>query len=86
MTKEQKLLFLVTITPLLRDYMDDLIDEYPNLVKMGLKNACKDFIKQADLCGTKITGKKTEQDLDEVRKQYQELYMLHLGISKEINK
>jgi hypothetical protein len=80
MNKEQKILFIVTMLPLLRDYAEDLKDEFPNIWKQTLKKATNDFINEVDKLGHMVTEVKQE----EVRQQYQDIYMVHLGISKEL--
>jgi len=80
MTKEQKILFIVTMLPLLRDYAEDLKDEFPNIWKQSLKKATNDFINEVDKLGNFVT----QEDQEEVRQQYQDIYMVHLGIAKEI--
>jgi hypothetical protein len=80
MNKEQKILFIVTMLPLLRDYAEDLKDEFPNIWKQTLKKATNDFINEVDKLGHMVTEVKQE----EVRQQYQDIYMVHLGIAKEL--
>jgi hypothetical protein len=84
MTKEQKLIFLVTIFPLVRDLLEDVKDEYPLIFRQNLKKTSNDLIDEIDKIGYKITDLYESMDIDEVRQQYQDVYMVHLGIAKEL--
>jgi tRNA pseudouridine-54 N-methylase len=84
MNKEQKLLFLVTIMPLVRDLLSDVCDEYPKIFRQGLKKSSNDLISELDKIGDLVTMDFKGKDLEEVRKQYQDIYMVHLGIAKQI--
>jgi Txe/YoeB family toxin of Txe-Axe toxin-antitoxin module len=84
MTKEQKLIFLVTIFPMVRDFLEDVKDEYPLIFRQNLKKTSNDLIDEIDKIGYKITDLYESMDIDEVRQQYQDVYMVHLGIAKEL--
>lgn len=84
MNKEQKLLFLVTLMPLMRDMLVDVCDEYPRIFRQGLKKSSNDFIRELDKIGDLVTMDYQGKDLEEVRQQYQDIYLVHLGIAKEI--
>lgn len=84
MTKEQKMIFCISLVPLIRDYMEDLKDDFPNLCRQSFKKAINDFINEADKLGERVTNQKSYEDMEEVRKQYQEIYLVHMGITKEI--
>jgi hypothetical protein len=85
MNKEQKLLFLVTIMPLVRDMLEDVCDEYPRIFRQSLKKSTKDLISELDKIGDLVTMDYSGKDLDEVRQQYQDIYLVHLGIAKEMS-
>ena len=84
MNKEQKLLFLVTIMPLVRDMLVDVCDEYPRIFRQSLKKSTNDLIRELDKVGDLVTMEYDGKDLEEVRQQYQDIYLVHLGIAKEI--
>jgi len=84
MNKEQKLLFLVTIMHLVRDLLSDVCDEYPKIFRQGLKKSSNDLISELDKIGDLVTMDFKGNDLEEVRKQYQDIYLVHLGIAKQI--
>jgi hypothetical protein len=85
MNKEQKLLFLVTIMPLVRDMLEDVCDEYPRIFRQSIKKSTKDLISELDKIGDLVTmDLKNKEDISTIREQYQDLYQVHLGIAKEI--
>lgn len=87
MNKEQKLLFLVTLMPLVRDMLEDVCEEYPRIFRQSLKKSSKDFISELDKIGDLVTmDLKSKEDISTIRQQYQDIYKVHLGIAKEIIK
>ena len=87
MNKEQKLLFLVTLMPLVRDMLEDVCDEYPRIFRQSLKKSTKELISELDKIGDLVTmDLKNKKDISTIREQYQEIYKVHLGIAKEIIK
>ena len=86
MNKEQKMIFFVTILPLLIDIAEELKDDFPNLFKQGLKKAINDFMREAEKVGHMVTTDLNKEEKEEIRQQYQDLFLVHLGISKEIIK
>jgi hypothetical protein len=87
MNKEQKLLFLVTLMPLVRDMLEDVCDEYPRIFRQSLKKSTKELISELDKIGDLVTmDLKNKKDISTIREQYQDIYKVHLGIAKEIIK
>lgn len=84
MNKEQKLLFLVTMMPLMRDMLTDVVDEFPRIFRQNCKKATNDLISELDKVGDLVTMEYDGKDLELIRQQYQDIYMVHLGIAKEI--
>lgn len=84
LTKEQKLIFLVTIFPLIRDLLEDVRDDYPLYFRQNIKKNVNELINDLDKLGTAITGHYNGKDLEEARHHYQQLYELHLKISSEV--
>ena len=78
MSKEEKMLYLVTLLPLVRDVAEDIREDFPYIVKQGLKKAVNELIRQFDLIGDEVMATATSVDRDEMIEQYQLLYEVHL--------